>query len=160
MRIFTEKTMKPCLGCKRRFLADRLEVHIKGCKAYNEYAYKNPLSPKMTARPKMLMCPLCGREFGSMSLPIHMKTCRDAFDREQMILPKHQRRSADNILEKYNEVNKSMKSGGNYNMDNLNGDAYNIWKEEALVPCEICGRTFLPDRLQVHARSCKIKIKK
>lgn len=29
------------------------------------------------------------------------------------------------------------------------------WEQVVLVTCEHCGRTFLPDRLEVHQRSCK-----
>ena len=46
--------------------------------------------------------------------------------------------------------------GGGYNMDAINEAA---WKaaQANLVPCPNCGRTFLPDRLVVHQRSCKPK---
>ena len=26
---------------------------------------------------------------------------------------------------------------------------------QQLIPCSLCGRTFFPDRIQVHQRSCK-----
>jgi hypothetical protein len=113
-------------------------------------------------RPRLLMCPLCGREFGSLSLPIHMKTCRQKFEIEQMNLPKNMRRSADKIIEQYEKNNLAIKangSGGNYNIDQMNEDAFEIFNKEALVPCEVCGRTFLPDRLLVHLKSCKKKVK-
>lgn len=38
-------------------------------------------------------------------------------------------------------------------MDKYNDEAFKQFNEEALVPCENCGRTFLPDRLVVHLRS-------
>ena len=50
-------------------------------------------------RPRMLVCPLCGKEFGTLSLPIHMKTCRQRFEMEQQNLPRNMRRSADKIIE-------------------------------------------------------------
>ena len=37
----------------------------------------------------------------------------------------------------------------------INVEAYSKWDTEALVPCFNCGRTFLPDRLKIHERSCK-----
>ena len=40
-------------------------------------------------------------------------------------------------------------------MKEYNDDAFKDWNEKALLPCERCGRTFLPDRLEVHLRSCK-----
>lgn len=158
-KLFEDNTKKKCLGCGRRFLPDRLEVHQRGCKEYKKYIQDNPSDQgnKFTTRPKMFMCPLCGREFGSMSLSIHMKTCKDKFDREQETLPYQQRRSSDKILQKYEEANVQLKAGGNYNIEDMNNEAYDIWKQDALVPCENCGRTFLPDRLIVHKRSCKVK---
>ena len=110
-------------------------------------------------RPRMMVCPLCGREFGTMSLPIHMKTCRQRFEMQQQNLPRNMRKSADRIIEQYNKNNAMLQSTGNYNMDELNNQAFETYNKEALVPCENCGRTFLPDRLIVHLRSCKKKIK-
>ena len=46
---------------------------------------------------------------------------------------------------------------GNYNMAALqdyNSQAMNDWNDKVLEPCPNCGRTFLPDRLVVHLRSC------
>jgi len=36
----------------------------------------------------------------------------------------------------------------------LNEEAFKNFNEKALVPCEHCQRTFLPDRLPIHARVC------
>lgn len=158
-KIFKEKTMKACPGCKRRFMPDRLDVHLRSCKGASENTNRS-LSPKMVSRPQMQMCPLCGREYGSLSLPIHMKKCKEVFEREQALLPKNKRQDVNNLIEKYNETNKALKAKGEYNVENLNDKAYEIWSKEALVPCDNCGRTFLPDRLQVHLRSCKGKKEK
>lgn len=111
-------------------------------------------------RPRLMTCPLCGREFGTLSLPIHMKTCRQKFELEQENLPRNMRRSADKIIDSYNKNNAMLQSTGNYSMDRMNNDAFDVFNKEALVPCEVCGRTFLPDRLIVHLRSCKKKVAK
>ena len=39
-------------------------------------------------------------------------------------------------------------------METYNESAYNKWDQEALVKCPNCDRTFLPDRLEIHLRSC------
>ena len=44
--------------------------------------------------------------------------------------------------------------GGDYNFDEYNEEAFKEFNEKALVPCHNCQRTFLPDRLVVHLRSC------
>ena len=105
-------------------------------------------------RPRGLICPLCGREFGTMSLNIHMKSCREKFIREQEQLPKNMRRDPDKIIASYQQNSAKLSSSGSYNVDQMNSDAFNAYNEQALVRCENCGRTFLPDRLIVHQRSC------
>jgi hypothetical protein len=40
-------------------------------------------------------------------------------------------------------------------MEVYNEEAYNKWDQEALISCPNCARTFLPDRLEIHLRSCK-----
>ena len=117
---------------------------------------KEPVKEKRLPgqRPRMLVCPLCGREFGSMSLNIHMKSCKEKFERQQRDLPPNQRRNADKIIASYNANNARLHAGGNYNMDALNQQAFDQYNNDALVKCEYCGRTFLPDRLAVHQRVC------
>ena len=39
-------------------------------------------------------------------------------------------------------------------MDQLNQQAFDQYNKDALVECEYCGRTFLPDRLPVHQKIC------
>eukprot|EP00163_Fabomonas_tropica_P012404 TRINITY_DN23694_c0_g1_i1.p1 TRINITY_DN23694_c0_g1~~TRINITY_DN23694_c0_g1_i1.p1 ORF type:complete len:455 (-),score=81.32 TRINITY_DN23694_c0_g1_i1:133-1497(-) len=91
--------------------------------------------------PKMKICYICGREFGSTSLPIHQKQCLKKREIEQSRLPKHLR----------TPLRKPEETGNNANDRDAAFDAY----QTNLVPCKQCGRTFLPDRLQVHARSCR-----
>ena len=134
-------------------------------KNFMETIKKSKSPPKVKRnpgeRPRMLFCPLCGREFGSMSLPIHLKSCKEKFNREQEQLPKNMRKDADKILNSYNQNSAKLQSSGNYNMDQMNNDAFETYKQEALVRCDNCGRTFLPDRLIVHQRSClKHKVEK
>lgn len=155
--LFSDTSMKQCNKCGRKFLIDRLEVHLKSC---NPSQIGENAGKGMVSRPRMLMCPLCGREYGSKSLDIHIKTCKEKFEREQQNLPRNLRKSAEDILEKYRKMEAQSKiscsgGGGNYNIDKLNNDAFEVFNNEALVPCELCGRTFLPDRLVIHARSCK-----
>ena len=109
-------------------------------------------------RPRGLICPLCGREYGTASLQIHIKSCRQKFILQQQDLPKNMRKNPDKIIAAYEQnqaMMNSMASGsGTYNFDALNDQAFDAYNKEALVPCSNCGRTFLPDRLIVHQRSC------
>ena len=40
-------------------------------------------------------------------------------------------------------------------MQAYNEQAYSKWDSEALSCCPNCARTFLPDRLAIHLRSCR-----
>ncbi|GJQ80799.1 putative cactus-binding C-terminus of cactin protein [Trypoxylus dichotomus] len=110
-------------------------------KTNNGVAVRNVASSK---GPRTLTCYICGREFGTMSLPLHEPKCMEKWDRENASLPPHLRRKRpskpDHALTK---------------------DEWNVYAWESsqatLVPCQNCGRTFYPDRLVVHQRSCKRK---
>ncbi len=180
---YNKEALVPCENCGRTFLPDRLIVHQRSCKpkdgssskpskpaaafgggsannfggSGSGFGEKKSPAKGMGMRPRMLVCPLCGREFGTASLSIHMKTCRQKFALEQQNLPKNMRRSADKIIEQYEANNQALSAGGNYDMDAINNQAFDTYNTQALVPCENCGRTFLPDRLIVHQRSCKKK---
>ena len=43
-------------------------------------------------RPKSIMCFICGREFGTTSVKIHIKSCQKKWDIEQNKLPEKKRR--------------------------------------------------------------------
>ena len=105
-------------------------------------------------KPPGLICPLCGREFGTMSLKFHLKSCKQKFELQQADLPPNRRRNADKIIANYEANQNRGMGGGNYNMDALNQQAFDQYNKDALVECEYCGRTFLPDRLAVHQRVC------
>jgi len=44
------------------------------------------------ARPVALMCYICGREYGTRSLEIHIPQCRKKWENEQALLPIKERR--------------------------------------------------------------------
>ena len=117
---------------------------------------KQPIKYKRAPgqKPPGLICPLCGREFGTMSLKFHLKSCKQKFELQQADLPPNRRRNADKIIANYEANQNRGMGGGNYNMDALNQQAFDQYNKDALVECEYCGRTFLPDRLAVHQRVC------
>ena len=120
---------------------------------------KEPIKHKRAPgqKPIGLICPLCGREFGTMSLKFHLKSCKQKFDLAQASLPPNKRRNADKIIASYEaNQNRGFGGSGNYynNMDALNQQAFDQYNKDALVECEYCGRTFLPDRLPVHQKVC------
>uniref|UniRef100_A0A452UW55 C2HC/C3H-type domain-containing protein n=1 Tax=Ursus maritimus TaxID=29073 RepID=A0A452UW55_URSMA len=103
----------------------------------------------MVSGPGFRVCYICGREFGSQSIAIHEPQCLEKWRTENSKLPKHLRRP---------EPSKPQPLGGSgsYNLQAVNEAAFQS-SQAQLLPCESCGRTFLPDRLPVHQRSCKPK---
>ncbi|XP_021938148.1 uncharacterized protein LOC110838834 isoform X2 [Zootermopsis nevadensis] len=98
--------------------------------------------PPVRPGPRTVLCYLCGREFGTASFPLHEPHCLQRWERENSKLPSHLQRAVPQ-----KPVNP------------LTVEQWNAFAWEAsqahLVPCENCGRTFNPDRLEVHQRSCR-----
>uniref|UniRef100_K7FU58 C2HC/C3H-type domain-containing protein n=1 Tax=Pelodiscus sinensis TaxID=13735 RepID=K7FU58_PELSI len=143
----------PCENCGRTFLPDRLPVHQRSCRPkdgglgpsnINPHfigLYNCCLQPPAIRRPPTVVCYICGREFGTKSISIHEPQCLKKWHNENDMLPKHLRRPEPKKPEQLPQLYKSS----------------TFPEQSQLVPCDICGRTFLPDRLIVHQRSCKPK---
>ncbi|KAM4870309.1 zinc finger protein 474-like isoform 2-T2 [Urocitellus parryii] len=177
----SQAQLVPCPNCNRTFAPDRLLVHQKSCKAQsngsqvqnltlgskdglnastNSKHQKNMAAPSVTDKPTMIKCPrtvvcyICGREYGTKSISIHEPQCLKKWHNENNLLPKELRRPEP----KKPEI-RTITAKGFYDLDALNEAAWTSAQSQ-LVPCNICGRTFLPDRLIVHQRSCKPKAAK
>ncbi|XP_012519739.1 PREDICTED: zinc finger protein 474 [Propithecus coquereli] len=141
----------PCDSCSRTFLPDRLLVHQRSCKPRGE----DPRAPNpnrsdglaglkkvpsgISARPRTLICYICGREFGTLSLPIHEPKCLEKWKIENDRLPRELRRPLPQKPQPLPTGQLSQEGAS----------------QVQLVPCPNCGRTFAPDRLLGHQRSCK-----
>ncbi|KAM6364106.1 zinc finger protein 475 [Pluvialis apricaria] len=174
----------PCGNCGRTFLPDRLIVHQKSCRGGSSGMALSSSSPckgpssvsgsasddpsktcqgksgatpavldkaQVIRRPPAVICYICGREYGTKSISIHEPQCLKKWHQENDMLPKHLRRS-----EPKKPGVSPIQAKGFYDLDSLNEAAW-ISAQNQLVPCDICGRTFLPDRLIVHQQSCKPK---
>ncbi|XP_071795176.1 zinc finger protein 474-like [Asterias amurensis] len=156
----------PCDNCGRTFATDRIVKHTTSCRAQGKTGRKTPLStstsgnvrpPRVTKtpvirRPQTIICYICSREFGSKSISIHEPQCLQKWHMENERLPKKLQRT-----EPVKPQVRMLKGGsGQYNIDELNDAAWQA-SQANLAPCDYCGRTFLPDRLLVHQKSCKPK---
>ena len=100
--------------------------------------------------PPYVICYLCGRKYGTKSIAIHEPHCIKKWHSENKKLPKHLRRQLPTKPD-YTKLS-SGDYDGNY-IEQMNEMSYKAAQEQ-LIPCGNCGRTFLPDRLQVHQKSC------
>lgn len=105
-------------------------------------------------RPRFQVCYICGREFGSKSISIHEPKCMEKWKLENIKLPRKQRRPPPQKPEVVPGISNNVNSGSIQTVQDYNAMAWQSAMAQ-LLPCEKCGRTFLPDRLEVHARSCK-----
>ncbi|XP_078485871.1 zinc finger protein (C2H2)-149 [Ciona intestinalis] len=113
-----------------------------------------PTARKSTVKmraPPFVICYICGRKYGSQSIIIHEPQCLEKWRAENKRLSKRLRRPEP----KKPEI-RPITANGNYNFEEANNAAWEA-SQQQLVPCQLCGRTFLPDRLLVHERSCKGK---
>ena len=104
------------------------------------------------AKPRAVMCYICGREYGTKSIDIHIKTCTKKWEIAESHKPKNQRRPIPTAPESFEKVSGS---GMDYNaIGAYNDAAYDKYNKEGLIACG-CGRTFLPDSLEKHIKGCK-----
>ena len=179
----SQQQLIPCGNCGRTFNTDRLAVHQRSCKPGKPLKLSKTFDPSKSnpgsagvssggrplsrgrtddggrfssarapQRPKTVVCYICGQEFGTKSISIHEPQCLKKWELENSCLPRNLRRPPP--------VKPTLPSlaggggGGNYDLERMNQMAYDSAQSQ-LVPCQNCGRTFLPDRLGVHLRSCR-----
>nr|XP_053633760.1 zinc finger protein 474-like isoform X5 [Cherax quadricarinatus] len=155
----SQAQLVPCEWCGRTFFPERLEVHQRGCKpppGQPKKSTKNrQQSPGSSLNSSMspsikptLVCYICGREFGTMSLAIHEPQCLRKWKAENSNLPQHMQRPEPRKPEVIYD------DQGNINREAMAEAAWQTHLEQ-LVKCEKCGRTFYPDRLIVHQKVCR-----
>ncbi|KAH8051485.1 hypothetical protein JL722_10656 [Aureococcus anophagefferens] len=94
--------------------------------------------------PSTRMCHICGRQFGKNSIDIHIPQCLKKYEAAQAQLPPHERKPAP-------AAPQLLGAGAS---DRAYNDAAYEALEANMAECEFCGRTFAPDRLAIHNRSC------
>lgn len=99
-------------------------------------------------KPKALLCHICGREYGTTSLKIHVPQCEKLFIERESLKPKSQRRSVPTAISiDTNNMN-------NMNIQQYNQQAYQQYQTESMITCEWCNRRFADDRIHIHHKSC------
>ena len=155
------QNLSRCEGCGRTFLPDRLVVHQRSCKGASPAGRASPSPAKERSssrsgsegrqqgqRPTMLVCYLCGQQFGSASLTIHQPQCYQ----KQLTWWKNNDTATRGPKPKdpatHGPTQQDIASKGS---DAFNSEQFQDYKGN-LAPCPNCARTFLPDSLKVHMR--------
>ena len=104
------------------------------------------------SKPPALVCHICGREYGTTSLKIHLPQCEKLWIERESLKDRRDRRPVPkptpNMM---NSVNIKDPAA----MAAYNQQATQEFNQRALVACPHCGRTFFEDRLAIHLRSCR-----
>ena len=96
------------------------------------------------SKPAALVCHICGREYGTSSLKIHLPQCEKMWVEREKLKPRAERRPVPKAA-----TNMAIPTGAKLDLRNpdamaaYNEAATKQFNERALVPCPNCGRTFL-----------------
>lgn len=132
----------------------------------NDSFDKSP-QKRLSTGPKTRVCYVCGRQYGLNSFEIHLKQCKELWiAREAEKDPRERKKlPEDPMLRLMGESaggggggSSSMKGGSPMpsakDLEEINKLSTAAFNTEALDTCEYCGRTFLPEKLVIHNRSC------
>lgn len=100
--------------------------------------------------PKARTCYICGRPTLLPGYAQHVIQCRELFEKREILKPLKERRQCPPDPMMYSNSNRG------YNDAELAfaNDAAMKSFETTLAQCRYCGRTFLPEKLAMHNKSC------
>ena len=106
-------------------------------------------------KPAALLCHICGREYGTTSLAIHLPQCAQLWKDRQKLLPRSERRPVPKAPLTLSAIaSLKIDSKDTAAMEQFNKTMMGVFVEKGLVGCQHCGRRFLEEKLPVHQRSC------
>jgi ribosomal protein L32 len=141
---------------KKSLIAENLYRELHASSPPSAPPRPSTASKSKASPPRLLVCYLCGQQFGTASLDIHQPQCYvkcllrwergdpDTRGRRPIPPEEHKKMLGDN----------RPIGGGAKDIDRYNDEMFEQFNNN-LSECPNCGRTFLPDRLQVHLKSCK-----
>ncbi|KAG2482453.1 hypothetical protein HYH03_018622 [Edaphochlamys debaryana] len=101
-------------------------------------------------RPRAYCCYLCGQQFGSQSLKIHIPQCYEKWLRVESGKPPKERRPPPPPPPELDEPLPTTSAG----IDEFNSKMFGAYNGVSLTPCPNCGRTMRPEALKHHLKAC------
>lgn len=99
--------------------------------------------------PKAVSCYICGRQYMIHSFEIHEKQCRELFEKREELKPAKERKSCPPNPMGGKKIGSSIGDIDMYNA--AASESYS----SAMSECKFCSRRFLPEKLEIHNRSCR-----
>eukprot|EP01038_Epipyxis_sp_PR26KG_P007238 gene7238-9869_t len=105
--------------------------------------------------PKARTCFICGRQTLIHGFDYHVEQCRDLFIKRESLKPPKERRSCpvDPMIMQQQYLGSSTSKLTHRELDELNIASQKSWSE-TLIKCKNCDRSFLPDKIGIHNKSC------
>jgi hypothetical protein len=104
--------------------------------------------------PKVRTCYICGRGYGLSSYEIHLKQCKELWvAREEQKDPKERKPLPEDPMEQA-RANGGGDTMSEAELEKINQIAQEAYNDKSLSTCAFCGRTFLPEKLAIHNKSC------
>ncbi|KAG1674592.1 hypothetical protein FOA52_001841 [Chlamydomonas sp. UWO 241] len=106
------------------------------------------------AKPRGFCCYLCGCQFGSQSLMIHVAACQKKWNATEAAKDPKARRALPPPPPEMRALPEGKLPTEMGEVDRFNSAMYAYWDKVSLMPCAICTRTFRPDAFESHAKVC------
>lgn len=166
----------PCRVCGRRFGTRSIKIHEPQCNrrwqaqsdssqqerpaSYRQQSASSGQENSSSMYPevpqkKTVTCYICGRDFGSSSIAIHEPQCLKKWHAENDKLSPARRRKEPQKPEII--YIQDPHTGDKVVDQTATAEANWMTHLSQLVPCKHCGRTFNPERVEIHEKSCKGK---
>eukprot|EP00466_Bigelowiella_natans_P004961 jgi/Bigna1/90719/estExt_fgenesh1_pg.C_770093 len=105
-------------------------------------------------RPKAVVCYLCGQQYGTTSIKIHIPQCQKLFVKRENLKDKRERRALPQPPAGYMDQIQQGINPGDAKIGEFNDMAFSAYNSN-LKACSNCGRTFTDSALKIHMRSCR-----
>ena len=158
MQVYNKHALEKCQYCERTFLPDRLQVHLRSCAPahghdpppiggdYCQPVVPPPRTTTVSEESKnIVLCHICGRKYTIHSIDkFHIPQCEKAWKQRQakLVSRRSQRKPVPQLPPHCPASQRNVL-------------ARQVFEQHALEACQYCGRTFMPDRLAVHLKSCE-----
>eukprot|EP00873_Tetraselmis_striata_P004724 jgi/Tetstr1/424988/TSEL_015458.t1 len=116
------------------------------------------------SKPRALSCYLCGAQFGSQSLLIHIKTCQKKWLAQEAQKPGKERRALPDPPPELADPSDPAKVAASNKdvslptsaaaVDAFNARMLSVWDTASLNSCPHCGRTFTAEPFTRHQKIC------